>query len=471
MARRRVVWLGAVAAAGLAALFVAVNPLERDKRAEGGAEGALIKDGWRVRLTSAQMAEDLAVREYTATLGKFSQDGVLDSDPYLTELVGSVAEPLIVAAKDLYPQTRDWAWEWHLADTGTINAWCMPGGRMVVLSGLLSEEVLDDDRDRLATIMAHEVAHAILQHSRESMGGAWIAQGLAWTMAKSLKIGALREGQMVKTLKTALLDPKSRLRESEADVLGLELMTRAGFAPAKAVETWERMALRLDPDARTPLVQRAMAFLSDHPSDLERMARIRALQPKTQPLAENARHWDWLSHGVDDAQVDMLSRAANAFGLDRVNFTDNAPFIKAVAAAEKLSAKQAAAEIDRAIWESALDQGGALQMGLIAMVRGAGGWERLARIERAWSKLRQPRPLLLDPGQVKRMTLSADDRAAAVAVTQRLGAYLASPRLQRRLWRDAAEELGKTRPKARQAILDKLASAPLSLTLGTEQPA
>lgn len=471
MRRRRVVGLVAMAAAGLAALFLAVNPLEREKRAEGGTEGALHKDGWRVRLASAEVAEEVSVREYAANLRRFAEAGVLDSDPYLTELVGSVAEPLIIAAKDLYPQTRDWAWEWHLADTGTVNAWCLPGGRMVVLSGLLSEDILDDDRDRLATILAHEVAHALLQHSRETIGGAWVAQGLAWTMAKSLKIGAVREGQMVRTLKTALLDPKSRLRESEADVLGLELMTRAGFAPAKAVETWERMAQRLDPDARTPLVQRAMAFLSDHPSDLERLARMKTLQPKAQPLAEGARHWDWLSHGVDDDQVDALSRAANAFGLDRVNFAETAQFVKAVAAAERLAPKQAAAELERAIWDSALDQGGALQMGLIGMVRGAGGWDRLARIEQAWGQLRQPRPLLLDPGQVKRMKLSGEDRAAAVAAVERVQAYLSSPRLKRRLWRDAAEELGKTRPKARQAILDKLAALPLSLRSAMEHPA
>lgn len=471
MARRRWVWPAAVAAVAVTALFVAVNPLERDHRAAGGADGALLADGWRVRLASPRVAEDLAAREYAANLRRFAGDGVLDSDPYLTELVGSVVDPLIAAAADLYPQTRNWPWEWHLAATGDVNAWCLPGGRMVVLSGLLSEEILDDDRDRLATVLAHEVAHAILQHSRESIGRAWMAQGLAWTMAKSLKVGAVREGQMVKTLKTALLDPISRRRESEADVLGLELMTRAGFAPAKAVETWERMGQRLNPEARTPLVQRAMAFLSDHPSDLERLARLRALQPKAQPLAEGARHWDWLSQGMDESQVDALSRAANAFGLDRLNLANEAVMVRAVAASEKLSAKQAGGEIERAMWESSLGQGGALQMGLAAMVRSAGGWDRLGRIERSWGKLRQARPLLQDPGQLKRMTLSAEDRAIAAAAIDRIAAYLASPRFQRRLWRDAAEELGKTRPKARQAILDKVGAVVAPPTSDTERPA
>ncbi|MGE5516223.1 MAG: M48 family metallopeptidase [Bacteroidota bacterium] len=458
MVRRRWAIAAAVATAALAVVVAAVKPLERDKRAEGAAAGALLADGWRIRLVSPQIAEDMAAREYETNVGLFASDGVLDSDPYLTELVGSVAEPLIVAANDLYPQTRGWAWQWHLADTGDVNAWCLPGGRMMVLSGLLTPEILDDDRDRLATVLAHEVAHAILQHSRESIGRSQVAQGLAWTMAKSLKVGAVREGQMIRTLKTALLDPKSRVRESEADVLGLELMTRAGFAPVKAVETWERMAERLDPDARTPMAQRAMAFLSDHPSDLDRLARLKALQPKAQPLAEGARHWDWLTHGVDDAQVEALSRAANVFGLDRLNLAGDQALVRAVATAETMSVKQAATEIERAMWETALDQGGALQMGLAAMVRSAGGWERLERIERAWKKLRQPRPLLQAPEQIKRMALSDEDKEAATQAVRQVSAYLASPRMQRRLWRDAAGELGKTLPKARDTILDKFGS-------------
>ncbi len=454
--RRRWLAPAAVAVAGVVALFVAVNPLERDRRADGTDAGALLPDRWRVRLTSAEVADELAAREYADELRRFAEDGVLDADPYLTELVASVAAPLVAAAHDLYPQTRDWPWEWHLADNGEVNAWCLPGGRMVVLSGLLSEDILDDDRDRLATILAHEVAHALLQHSRESIGQMWTAQGLAWIVAKSLKVGALRESQMIGTLKTTLLDPKSRIHEGEADVLGLELMTRAGFSPGKAVETWQRMALRLDPAERTPLAQRAMAFLSDHPSDDDRLARMSALQPQAQPLAGEARKWSWLEHGLDDARTDALSRAANAFGLDSLTLAGNGALVRAVAASERMTPKQAAAEIEHAMWESALEQGGVMQMGLSALVREAGGWERLERIEKAWGKLRRAKPLLRDPGQIKRMALSAEDRERAHVAVERLRAFLASPRFERRLWRDAAEELGKTRPGARRAILDKL---------------
>lgn len=456
MRRRRWVWPVVAAVAVALAVVAALRPLERDRRAGDGAQGALLADGWRLRLASPQVAEQLAAREYAASLRAHDRDGVLDSDPYLTEVLGSVVEPLVIAARDLYPQTRDWAWEWHLADTGEVNAWCLPGGRIMVLSGLLADDVLGDDRDRLATVLAHEVAHALLQHSREGMGRAWTAQGLAWIMAKSLKIGAVREDRMVRGLRAALLDPHSRARETEADTLGLELMARAGFTPSKAVETWERMAAQSDPALRAAPMQRALAFLTDHPSDLERLERMRSLQPKAQPLAEAARQWEWLIQGVDDAQSEALSRAANAFGLDRVNLVNDRALVAKVAAAERLTAKQAAAEIERAMWETALDQGGALQMALSAMVRTADGWERLERIETAWATLRQPKPLLLAPEQVRKLPLSDDDRAVTRRTVERLNAYLASPRTQRRLWLDAAAELGKTRPKGRKAILDAL---------------
>lgn len=459
MVRRRWLWPAVAAGAVVVAVLAVVNPLDRDRQSGDGEAGGLVADRWRLRLASTPVADALAEREYATYRHDYAQAGILDSDPTLTEVVGSVAEPLIAAARELYPQTRDWPWEWHLADTGEVNAWCLPGGRIMVLSGLLAEDVLDDDRDRLATVLAHEVAHAVLHHSREGIGRAYLAQGLAWTVAKSLKIGAIREGQMTRILKTALLDPRSRVGETEADGLGLELMTRAGFAPDKAVETWERLGQRQDPASRSPRSQRALAFLADHPSDAERLRHLRALLPQAQAMAGTAQHWDWMTHGLDAEQSEALSRAANAFGLDGLTLADNRKLVGRVAAAERLSSARAAAEIEQAMWETALEQGGALQMGLAAMVRAIGGWDRLARVEQAWSKLRLAKPLLQDPGQIKRMALSAEDREVALATVRQLQDYLAAPRTQRRLWRDAAGKLGPSLPKGRQAILDNLGDA------------
>ncbi|MGE5504536.1 MAG: M48 family metallopeptidase [Actinomycetota bacterium] len=446
-------WLAAGVMAAVAAVL-AVG-LEKERRADGGAQGALISDGWRIRLAAAPLAEEMADQQYRASMQDYAAAGLLDRDPYFTELVGSVAEPLIAAAKDLYPQTRDWPWEWHLADVADANAYCMAGGRMVVLSGLLNEQMLGDDRDMLATILAHEVAHAILQHSRENFGRAMVAQGLAWTMAKSLKIGALREQEMVKDLKTALLDPKTRAREAEADVLGLELMARAGFDPAKAVDTWEHMANRLSEDARQARVQRALAFLSDHPSDMDRLERMKALQPKAKPLAGKGKRWQWAVDGIDDRQAQLLVDASAAFGIgaQRLSFTDRSPPVRRVAQATGLPPDKVVAMMYDAAEEAGLDQGGALVMGLRAMLRGAGGWERLDRITQAWSRVAAGRSLPQDPAVIRRLPLSDEDRAYAAQAAERVEAYMGSELVARRMWRGLVAELARRHPKAADALV------------------
>jgi len=463
--------LPGVALAALALLLV--SGLEKERRSEGGAEGALMKDRWRLRITSAQVAEEISAEDYDQRVRRYKLQNDLDFDAYGTELVGSVVEPLIVAAKDLYPQTAGWAWEWHVVDSSEINAYCMPGGRIIVLSELLKNYVLDDDRDMLATIVAHEVSHAILQHSRETMGRAWLAQGLAWTMAKSLKIGALREREMVRDLKLAFLDPKNRILEAEADVLGLELMSRAGFNPAKAVTTWERMAERANTNTQGVLGQRAMAFLSDHPSDSDRLARMKALQPKAAPLAAKGKHWDWTVQGISDQQADILEKIAGVFGLgaNRLSITERHEMARLMAQVEGIPPRQAAKELDKAMWETGLSQGGIIQMGLTAMVRGVGGWERLERIRAAWAKSGSspPRYQVQDPsdqgwdpphilrqswdlGQFDHLALSEADRAAALNGAKRVYEYLSSYDLMRQLLRDMTNEIGKTRPRTAEAL-------------------
>jgi hypothetical protein len=442
-------WLLPGAAVTAVALMLA-GGLERERRAEGGAEGALLKDRWRIRTTTAEVAEGVAEWNYRRELARYDEAGTLDSDPYLTELVGSVAEPLIVAAKDLYPQTRDWPWEWHLVETRQVNAYCSPGGRIVVLSGLLSEQVLGDDRDMLATVMAHEVSHAILQHTRESMGRGWMAQGLAWIMTKSLKIGALREAGMTRSLKLAFLDPKTRALETEADVLGLELMSRAGFPPAKAVETWERMG----GTGRSGLEQRALAFLSDHPSDADRLARMKALQPKAHPLAAKGKTWEWTVQGVSDDQAKLLDAASGLFGLGTTfAVSEDSEVTHLLASAEDIAPAAAAEAVGAALVESGLSQGGVIQLGLSAMVRGVGGWQRLERIAAAGSKAGLRQSLTGDPAQVSRLGLSEEDRRYALSGAERMRSLLGSHRFNARLWNGLAAELSKTHPKGAKAIL------------------
>ena len=167
-----------------------------------------------------------------------------------------------------------YAWEFNLVDNKQVNAWCMPGGKVVVYTGILP--VAKDDAG-LAVVMGHEIAHAIAEHGSERMSQALLVQlgGVALSEATKTKPEATRQLWMsafgVGAQVGAML-PFSRLQESEADHLGLVFMAMAGYDPNVAVGFWERMSA----NAGTAPPE----FLSTHPSDATRIARIRSELPE-----------------------------------------------------------------------------------------------------------------------------------------------------------------------------------------------
>ncbi|WP_257670626.1 M48 family metallopeptidase [Parapedobacter tibetensis] len=176
-----------------------------------------------------------------------------------------------------YGDQYDFSWEFTLVDDDQINAWCMPGGKVAVYSGILP--VTKNDAG-LATVMGHEVAHAIAKHSAERMSQSIIAQagGAAVDVATSEKSNTTRAvlntayglgGQL------ALLS-YSRNQESEADRLGLVFMAMAGYNPNEAVGFWERMAQA----KQTQGGGAPPEFLSTHPSDARRINNIQKLIPE-----------------------------------------------------------------------------------------------------------------------------------------------------------------------------------------------
>ncbi len=166
-------------------------------------------------------------------------------------------------------------WEFHLVEDKEANAWCMPGGKVVVYSGILP---ITRDENGLAVVLGHEIAHAVANHGDERMSQALLVQmgGLALDAAlsqnpketNSLFIAAYGAGAQV-----GILLPYSRLHESEADHLGLIFMAMAGFDPHHALEFWERMA-------GSQHGEKPPVFLSDHPADEKRIEDIRRLIPE-----------------------------------------------------------------------------------------------------------------------------------------------------------------------------------------------
>ena len=166
-------------------------------------------------------------------------------------------------------------WEFNLVEDKQVNAWCMPGGKVVVYTGILP---ITKDDTGLAVVMGHEIAHAIAEHGNERMsqgllvqlGGAALSTALSTQpeMTKKLWMSVYGVGSQY----GALL-PYGRVQENEADHLGLVFMAMAGYDPNAAVLFWERMATQKGAKTQPE-------FLSTHPSDATRIANIKRLIPQ-----------------------------------------------------------------------------------------------------------------------------------------------------------------------------------------------
>jgi len=187
----------------------------------------------------------------------------------------------IASAINRYMQTNgygdkyNYQYEFTLVESKDINAWCMPGGKVAVFTGLLP--VTRDDSG-LATVMGHEIAHAIAQHAAERMSQMTAAQvggGVVGAAAGGRSAGTQQViGQLYGVGGQLALLNYSRKQETEADRLGLVFMAMAGYNPDNAILFWERMAAAKQGGGAPP------EFLSTHPSDATRIANLKKLLPE-----------------------------------------------------------------------------------------------------------------------------------------------------------------------------------------------
>ncbi|MFN8256990.1 MAG: M48 family metallopeptidase [Bacteroidales bacterium] len=165
-------------------------------------------------------------------------------------------------------------WEFNLVESNQVNAWCMPGGKVVVYTGILP---VTKDEAGLAVVMGHEIAHAIADHGNERMSEQLVIQmgGMALNEAvksKPEKTKALWMASFGVGAQYGLILPYSRMHESEADHLGLIFMAMAGYNPEFAVDFWKRMASMGG--------QKPPEILSTHPSDETRIKKIQEYMPE-----------------------------------------------------------------------------------------------------------------------------------------------------------------------------------------------
>jgi metalloendopeptidase OMA1, mitochondrial len=197
-------------------------------------------------------------------------------DPALQARVREVGERIARAA-----DRPDYHWEFVVfKDDKMANAFCLPGGKVGVYTGLFKYIHNDDD---LATVLSHEVAHALARHAGERLSQGRLAQagGLALGVAlAALGLGSgasqvAMQGYGLGT-KVGVLLPYNRVQESEADKIGLILMAKAGYDPKSALTFWESFATGKKDQTQTP------QFLSTHPSDATRIQNIRAFLPEAE---------------------------------------------------------------------------------------------------------------------------------------------------------------------------------------------
>ena len=178
------------------------------------------------------------------------------------------------ARNNMSQELTGYAWEFNLVENKEANAWCMPGGKVMVYSGILP---LAQNEAGLAVVMGHEIAHAVAKHSNERMSQALVANLGGQMLAQAIKQKPQQTQQIWMGLfgvgvQVGAVLPYNRLQEGEADRLGLIFMAMAGYDPHTAIAFWQRMSQK--GGAQPP------EFLSTHPSDKKRMAKIIAAMPE-----------------------------------------------------------------------------------------------------------------------------------------------------------------------------------------------
>src|SRR5690554_4319439 len=229
-------------------------------------------------LVSEQALQQEAAQQYTAMIGQARAQGALDSNAAQTQRVRNITQNLIRHVGVFRPDASQWDWQVHVINDNSVNAWCMPGGKMAVYAGLIN--TLKPSDDELAAVIGHEMAHALREHSREQVSQQ-MATGLGLSVLSAVT-GMPAAGDLGSELTKVMFTlPNSRTHETEADRIGVELAARAGYDPRAAITLWQKMGSLSG--------ERPPEFLSTHPSPASRMADLKSAAERVMPLYQQAK--------------------------------------------------------------------------------------------------------------------------------------------------------------------------------------
>lgn len=231
----------------------------------------------QLNLVPDSIMNSMSYQSYSEFLSQHKQSANIQQTQ-MVKHIGSRIQKAVeryCAENNLPDQLAGYEWEFNLIEEPNVNAWCMPGGKVVVYTGLLPVARTEAG---LAVVMGHEIAHAFAKHGAErmtqslivEMGGMALSEALAKSPAqtKDLFMRSYGIGTQV-----GVLLPYSRVHENEADHLGLIFMAMAGYNPNEAVDFWQRMAASKKGPA-------PLEILSTHPADSTRIRNIKKLIPE-----------------------------------------------------------------------------------------------------------------------------------------------------------------------------------------------
>lgn len=238
-----------------------------------GCETVPITGRSQLNLVPESMVRSMALQEYRSFLD--SPETKLSANTQQSGTVQQVGTRIADAvekymrANGMEEQIEGYNWEFNLVESKDVNAWAMPGGKVVVYTGLM--ELADTDA-QLAAVMGHEIAHAVARHGNERMSQGLLVTTGEIALSAAMKNNPAQTRELLLTsygvgANVGVLLPYSRRHESEADQLGLIFMAMAGYDPHEALTFWKKMAAKGD-GAKTP------EFLSTHPADETRIRNI-----------------------------------------------------------------------------------------------------------------------------------------------------------------------------------------------------
>jgi predicted Zn-dependent protease len=255
--------------------FAAAVPLAAKEPQEGVKVGrmSILRN-----LVSADGMEQQALQQYEGLTRKaYQQQALLPQTHPTWKRVRKITDDLLPHAVKFNERAKVWKWEVNIINSPTINAFCMPGGKMVMFTGIIEKLNMTDDE--IALVMGHEIAHALREHSRARAAKGTITN--VGAIAISVLTGSNAAGQLASVGGDLLGRKFSRNDETEADLVGMELAARAGYDPRQGVTLWEKMSAASK--GAPP------QWLSTHPSGATRIQTFKDNLKDVLPLYERAK--------------------------------------------------------------------------------------------------------------------------------------------------------------------------------------